>query len=111
MRSREILMETFNKSPKPEGVIQNQKLMLEVLIDIRDFMEIMERKQTLMQKTLRDHFPPDTGEKVFETTIRQIQQKRYSQQGRVSSINPPPALKGVEIKPHSTSQKEPFEPL
>lgn len=39
MRTRKVLMETFNKVPKPEGVIQNQWLLLEVLCDIRDMLD------------------------------------------------------------------------
>lgn len=36
MRTRQVLRETLNKIPKPESVIQNQYLLLEVLCDIRD---------------------------------------------------------------------------
>lgn len=38
MRSRQVLRETFNKTPRPEGVIQNQYILLEVLCDIRDLL-------------------------------------------------------------------------
>ena len=38
MRTRQQLKETFNKMPRPEGVIQNQYLLLEVLCDIRDML-------------------------------------------------------------------------
>lgn len=110
MRSRDVLLQTLMKAPKGESYIQNQKLMLEVLIDVRDFLEIVERKQVLMQKIFEKHFPPNMGEKAFDAAIKVVQQKRYTAQGRVSGFRPPPALKGVEIKPHSTSQ-EPFEPL
>ena len=106
-----MLMQTFMKAPKSESYIQNQKLILEVLIDARDFLEIVERKQVLMQKIFEKHFPPDIGEKAFDATLKVIQQKRYATPGRVSGFSPPAALKGVEIKPHSTSQEKPFEPL
>lgn len=38
MRTRQALMETFNKVPKPESALQNQWLLLEVLCDIRDML-------------------------------------------------------------------------
>lgn len=38
MRNRQALLETFNKTPRPEGVIQNQWLLMEVLCDIRDLL-------------------------------------------------------------------------
>ena len=38
MRTRMQLKETFNKTPRPEGIIQNQYLLLEVLMDIRDLL-------------------------------------------------------------------------
>jgi len=34
-RDRKVLMDTFNKKPRPESMLQNQLLLLEVLCDIR----------------------------------------------------------------------------
>jgi len=36
MKSRQQLIETLNKVPRPESVIQNQYLLMEILLDIRD---------------------------------------------------------------------------
>jgi hypothetical protein len=47
-RDRGLLMDTLNKAPKPESMIQNQLLLLEVLCDVRKcLVELLFRTEWL----------------------------------------------------------------
>ncbi len=38
MRTRKVLQEKFNKAPRPESIVQNQWILMEILMDIRDLL-------------------------------------------------------------------------
>lgn len=42
-RSREVLGQTFNTAPRMESIVQNQKIIVELLCDVRETMNDMVR--------------------------------------------------------------------
>jgi len=59
-RDRSVLMSTFNTSPKPESMLQNQRLLLEALCDIRHcLVELLFRTSWLKKADKFSGIVPD----------------------------------------------------
>lgn len=108
MRSRTIINQTFNKMPRNECFIQNQKLILEVMLDIRDFCEIIERKLILLNDSVRSRFPTEHELKVKDATLRQMQQSRFNVQN-IAHI--PDLMKDKNSPDTSQEEDDLLEPL
>lgn len=67
MRSRQVIESTFNKAPRNESIIQNQKLILEVMLDIRTINITAESKVAGLLSFFKSAIGPDFNEIAFKT--------------------------------------------
>lgn len=67
MRSRQEINGAFNTSPRNEGIVQNQKLILEVMLDIRTISITMESKVAGQLAFFRSAMGEDFNEVAFKT--------------------------------------------
>ena len=67
MRTRETLERTLNFAPRPESMIQNQKILAELLLDIRemfqDYKPVFDdiRNEIARKKAMREFDVTDTN--------------------------------------------------
>lgn len=87
-RDTGLLMQTFNTTPRPEGMLQNQRLLLEVLCDIRkELLELLFRTDWLKEAT-----PPKRRKIEVETTpftepLSRREEKALPFEDRVKTIS------------------------
>lgn len=73
MRSRQHLLETFNKAPRPECAIQNQLLILEVLCDIRDMLDSKQDNEFIISERM-----------IIKPSLEEVKRERYKQESLVA---------------------------